>query len=106
MNQPAAPLHTLGYDALWEWFGLSYCSYQVLPRVLMHEMPDEWQAKMAALLREMDAAFPGFPITEFRVLPVGPNGRMMKAPAWLVNYRRPDIEAIADLRHPDSAEIP
>lgn len=38
-----------GYDALWGWFGLSRASFLVLPRVLMHEMPDDWQLRMAAL---------------------------------------------------------
>jgi len=44
-----------GYDKLWSWFGLSYASFLTLPRVMMHEMPDEWQGKMADLLEEWDS---------------------------------------------------
>lgn len=40
-----------------EHFGLSYSSYAVLPRTLMQSMPVEWQARMVACLKEMDAAF-------------------------------------------------
>jgi hypothetical protein len=39
------------------WFGLTYSSYQVLPRVLMQSMPLEWQHRMVACLEEMRAAF-------------------------------------------------
>ena len=43
-----------GYDRLWNYFGLSYASWLTMPRVLMHEMPDSWQLKMAKLLEEYD----------------------------------------------------
>lgn len=48
-----------GYDALWNWFGLSRSSWLTLPRVLMHEMPDDWQRKMAKLLEEYDEYWDG-----------------------------------------------
>ena len=47
----------IGYEKLWQWFGSSRASFLVIPRVLMHEMPDEWQSKMADLLDEYDNAF-------------------------------------------------
>lgn len=34
-----------GKEKLWQWFSLSYAAWLTLPRVLMHEMPDEWQRK-------------------------------------------------------------
>ena len=43
-----------GYERLWRWFGLSRASWLTIPRVLMHEMSDEWQEKMAQLLEEYD----------------------------------------------------
>ena len=46
-----------GYDKLWLWFGLSYASWLTLPRVFMHAMPDDWQGRMAKLLKEYDEAF-------------------------------------------------
>lgn len=39
------------------WFGLSYASWLVLPRLILQGMPPEWQAKMIALLKEMDDTF-------------------------------------------------
>ncbi len=48
-----------GHDRLWAWFSLSYASFLTLPRVMMHEMPDEWQDKMAALLEEWDDTWDG-----------------------------------------------
>lgn len=37
------------------WFGLSYCSYFVMPRVAMEAMPHEWQRKFIGLMDEADA---------------------------------------------------
>lgn len=45
----AGPVHS--------WFELSYSSYLVLPRVLMHSMPLPWQQRMVACLEELRAAF-------------------------------------------------
>lgn len=90
MNQP-------GYDALWLWFGLSRASFCVLPRVLMHEMPDEWQGKMAELLNEYDKTFPNQPdITPFVCVKHGT--RFVKMPDWAKEYRHPDYVAIEALR--------
>lgn len=79
------------------WFGLSYASFLVLPRVLMEAMPEEWQSKIAALLIEYDEAFPNQPDISTRVQ-ITQNGKLIKTPAWLINYRRPDKEAIDKLR--------
>jgi len=35
------------------WFGLSYCSYLVLPRSVLQSMPEEWQHKFVSLLEEI-----------------------------------------------------
>ena len=34
------------------WFGLSYSSYLVLPRLALQAMPADWQARFVALLEE------------------------------------------------------
>jgi hypothetical protein len=79
------------------WFGLSYASFAVLPRVLMEAMPFEWQDKMAKLLMEYDEAYPNQPDISTRVQ-VTQNGKLIKTPSWLINYRRPDKEAIAKVK--------
>lgn len=78
-----------GYEDLWGWFGLSRSAFLTLPRVLMHEMPDQWQADMARLLTEFDDAFPNRPAGATVVKP----GRG-SWPAWLLNYRRPQRDEI------------
>jgi len=86
-----------GEEALWLWFGLSYARYLVLPRVLMHEMSDDWQGRMAQLLREYNETFPNQPDIGTRVY-ITKNGKLTKAPSWLLNYRRPDRETIKTFR--------
>lgn len=86
-----------GYDQLWLWFGLSYAAWLTLPRVLMHEMPDDWQAKMAALLEQWDAAWNlgAFPSPE---VTAKADGKYRKWPVWILNYRHPDRTEIERLR--------
>lgn len=86
-----------GRDKLWAWFGLSYASWLALPRALMHEMPDVWQAKMAALLEEWDAHWDGegdFP-ADTVVQTRDARKRFTRPPEWATNYRRPNRQEIA-----------
>lgn len=85
-----------GHDALWQWFGLGRASWLTLPRVLMHEMPDEWQGRMAQLLSEMEAAFPHAPELDTMVS-LRQAGKFKAAPDWLA-YRHPDADTIARFR--------
>jgi hypothetical protein len=87
-----------GREALWLWFGLSRASWLTLPRVLMHAMPDEWQAKMAALLNEYDEAFPNQSEVGTRVQVVNERQQLIATPDWIKNYRRPDRDVINKLR--------
>lgn len=89
-----------GYDALWLWFDLSYASWLTLPRVLMHEMPDAWQARMAVLLQEWHEHWDTHNTPRTRVQAVADDGRITRFPRWLLNYRHPDREAIQALRAP------
>jgi len=88
-----------GHGKLWGWFGLSRASFLTLPRVLMHEMPDEWQGKMADLLEQYDATYTNQPDIDTSVRATK-NGKLTKFPSWMLNYRHPDYEAIEELRKP------
>ena len=72
-----------GREKLWLWFELSYASFLTLPRVLMHEMPDEWQGKMADLLNEYSEAFPNQPDIGSRVQITDMSGKLIPCPEWL-----------------------
>ncbi|XXF10185.1 hypothetical protein J3Q00_07485 [Pseudomonas sp. D2-3] len=83
-----------GRDLLWAWFGLSYASWLTLPRVLMHEMPEQWQADMARLLAVWDTSW------DTKDLPAAEvsaklDGKFTSWPEWVQNYRRPDRVQIA-----------
>lgn len=83
-----------GKESLWAWFGLSRASWLTMPRVMMHAMPDGWQARMAELCHEWDAHWQNQPdLTPHVTLKSG--GKFVKIPGWLLNYRHPDQAAIA-----------
>jgi len=84
-------------DDLQCWFGLSYASWLTMPRVLMQEMPDEWQQKMSDLLNEFDATYTNVPEVSTRVLIVD-GGKYTKIPHWLVNYRHPNRALIESFK--------
>ena len=86
-----------GYEKLWTWFGGSRASWLTLPRILMHEMPDKWQDKMADLLDEWDAEWDSSDMPEPSVTAKLDN-KFTRWPAWLLNYRRPDKHEIEKLR--------
>lgn len=77
-----------GSSRLWGWFGLSYASFLVLPRVTMCAMPDDWQKRMAVLLEEFDEAYPNHPDIECRVMKRNGN-KFGKWPDWILDYRHP-----------------
>lgn len=94
-----------GYERLWRWFGLSRASWLTLPRVLLHEMPDEWQDRMAALLEEMSDTFPswGCEGVEFYVSS-RKNQKFAELPEYLCNYRHPHRAEIEALKRKPSHE--
>lgn len=73
------------------WFGLSYAAFLVMPRVAMAQMPDEWQVKMAELLNEYDETIntSAFGVKGCRVQAVNGEGKLMKMPKEILNYRHP-----------------
>lgn len=86
-----------GYERLWSWFSLSYASWLTLPRVMMHEMPDEWQGKMAELLEEWDRTwnFDDMPIPS---VSAKQSVKFTRWPRWILDYRRPDRNEIEKRR--------
>lgn len=81
------------------WFGLSYAAFLVMPRVAMMEMPKEWQEKMAELLNQYDETIDisAFGVKGCRVQALTGEGKLMKMPDELLNYRHPTPEVKANL---------
>jgi hypothetical protein len=48
-------------DAVHAFFGLSYCTHLVLPRVLLQSMPGWWQARFVHLMDQLDQAVGDIP---------------------------------------------
>jgi hypothetical protein len=98
-NEPTEYKPRPGYESLWAWFGLSYSSWITLPRVLVHEMPDEWQAKMCELMEEWDDAWNFHQLDLPQPYVIGRKERKFcKWPAWLLNYRHPAYEIINKIK--------
>ena len=104
IEQPGAPgvavqqvVGTPGYDALWLWFGIGRAGWLTIPRALLHEMPDEWQGKLAELLNEYEQTFPNQPDVSTQVM-IRKGNRFTSEYAWLNNYRHPSREKINSMR--------
>jgi len=75
-------------SAMWDWFGLSYASYLVVPRALLCGMPDEWQERMVALLNEARETYDSDQIHDnYTVHLRNERGRFVSDP--LRDYRHP-----------------
>ncbi|ENE7045256.1 TPA: hypothetical protein MA050_000317 [Klebsiella pneumoniae] len=81
------------------WFGLSYAAFLVMPRVAMMQMPKEWQEKMAELLNQYDETIDtaAFGVKGCRVQALNGEGKLIKMPEELLNYRHPQPETKAAL---------
>ena len=100
-------LERKGYDRLWLWFELSRASWLTVPRVLLHEMPDEWQDKMAALLEEYEQTFTNWPDGIGTRVQITDGGKLTRCHNWLLDYRHPSQGKIATLRPNDpSSDTP
>jgi len=87
-----------GYDALWLWFSISRAGWVTLPRVLIHEMPDDWQGKMATLLREYESTFTEWPEGLGSRVQLTDNGSLTSYYNWLHDYRHPAKGKIETLK--------
>jgi hypothetical protein len=81
-----------------DWFELSYASFLVIPRVILQDMPEEWQHKFVALLDELDARYPNQPEVGTRVQVTDLDGNLIKTPADIINYRRPNKKWLKQIR--------
>ena len=79
------------------YFGLTYASWLTLPRVLMEAMPEEWKRSVAILLNQYDDAYPNQPSYGTTVR-VTVDGKIVRTPEWLINYRHPDRVMINQVR--------
>nr|WP_237723310.1 hypothetical protein [Yokenella regensburgei] len=70
-----------------------------MPRVAMQLMPEEWQEKMAELLNQYDETIDtaAFGVKGCRVQAISSEGKLVKMPEELLNYRHPRPEDIAQL---------
>lgn len=81
------------------WFGLSYSTFIVIPRVATQLMPESWQMRMAELLHQYGDTIntSAFGVKGCTVRMIDADGKMMKTPEELLNYRHPTPEAKAEL---------
>lgn len=95
-----------GYNKLWNWFGIDRASWLTLPRVMMHEMPDDWQMKMAALLEEWNETYINQPdVKTFVSIKDAETNLFIKMPNYLSNYRHPDLLTINSMKEPKHGKI-
>lgn len=85
-------------NELWNWFGIGRSTWLTIPRVLLHEMPEDWQNKMAELLNQYEQTFPNQPDLKTRVQVTDLNNKLVKTPDWLLNYRHPVRHEIEKLK--------
>lgn len=69
---------------VWDWFP-ARTPFLVLPRIALQEMPEEWQARFVALLKEAEDM--GVVTPDFSICKRDARGRLMKVPEAWCNYR-------------------
>jgi hypothetical protein len=75
---------------VWNWFGLTYSAYLVVPRTLMCGMPIEWQRRMVALLEEMREVYDEAEINDTYVVHLtGARGKWTRDPLAAYKYPPP-----------------
>lgn len=78
---------------IWNWFGLTYSAYLVLPRVSLCSMPIGWQRRFVVLMQQAeDMLPPEFHGGTYAVQIRGEHGRFITDP-------------LADYRHPPKVEL-
>ena len=90
--------HTPRYN-ISNFFGLSYASWLVVPRITMEHMSADWQEKMYNLLDELHNEFPNWDeemgdiIVTHKV-----KGQFAKLPSSVCQYRYPDKDFLQRAR--------
>jgi len=101
-----------GWEAVHEYFGLTYANYLVLPRSVLQCMPNDWQTRFVQMLRELHGTFDLS--DNYRVLlldkddhyedsdtPDHDRANVIHDP--LSNYRHPDWTELAKRLQPNRA---
>lgn len=83
------------------WFSLSYASWLTIPRVLMEDMPDDWQKRMAICLEEFSSTYKNWTDDGQLYVNMKKDGKFAPLPEHLCNYRRPDKQKIEELKNND-----
>lgn len=60
------------------WFGLSCCSYMVLPRLALQYMPKEWQYKFVEMVNQIKEEFPDEEFCSEYLVKARENGKFIK----------------------------
>lgn len=83
-----------------DWFGCSRASFLVMPRVLIEDMPEEWQGKMSELLEQHDDSYDQSKMGVYgcTVQAVNDENKFCKMPEEVKNYRRPCKEFLDRVR--------
>jgi len=87
-------------ERMHQWWSLTYAAWLTMPRVMIQEMPDDWQERMAILCEEWDAKWNNMPDMGTRVQITGPSGKLVKTPNWIINYRYTDRKMLDSLVGP------
>ncbi len=85
-------------NKLWNWFGLSYSRWLIIPRVLLHDMPEEWQDKMTILLEEYEDRYDATSLCDGIRVNLVKKGKVVPTPEPMINYRHPNKKFIDSLR--------
>jgi hypothetical protein len=89
----------IGNQRLHKWFDSNNSSWLTLPRTLIYSMSDEWQLKMARLLEEYDETYDWSNYNyKTRVQTLKEDGKSIRAPEWLTNYKHLDHEFIETIK--------
>jgi|GEM_PF-5420987 len=89
---PAPAIHEAdfthpGYEAIHNWFSLTYANYLVLHRTQLQSMPEDWQQRFVKCLEQLHEAFEGMPTVDgYRVQAVNSEGKFTKDP--MPHYNR------------------
>lgn len=89
-DPPDEPMHLRTNGPVHTWFELSYCSYLVIPRLALQEMPVAWQRRLVDLLEEGERLGMTTP-SGYHVTRRTESGRFRSDP-W-ANYRRGTVAA-------------
>lgn len=85
--------------AVHDWFGLSYAGWLTLPRVILQEMPGQWQRRFVGCLEELEDAFESMGCDDVDIeVQFKRNGKYVSAPPNVCQYRRPDRDWLESLK--------